>query len=153
MAVNGPRVRLLTSTNFFASACASRFRQAKKCGAHSPRSRQNAATFSPLLACWEISFRHLLQACCLRWVMPPACSLSRHKGKMGLVYRSLRFHFSFMKSQITRPDWLSKTLPFEVIKHSPVAKNSVSAGSSRVAIGSAEPFSLNLSSLLGPPFS
>src|SRR5437764_10461082 len=62
-----------TSTNFFASASFRRFRHAKKCGAHSPRSRQNAATLSPLLPCWEISFRHFFHACFLRWVMAPAC--------------------------------------------------------------------------------
>src|SRR5437016_2004385 len=77
-----------TSTNFCATACASRFRQAKKCGAHRPRSRQKAATLCPLLACWEISFRHLILACFLRWVMLPACYLRRPQSKMGLVYRS-----------------------------------------------------------------
>jgi hypothetical protein len=66
------------------------FPPGKKCGAHSPRSRQKAATLFRLLACWEISFRHLVLACCLRWVMLPACYLC---WPNGFVDRFPRFGF------------------------------------------------------------
>src|SRR5437016_8369965 len=79
---------ILISTNGSTAASLNRFFQAKKCGAHSPRLRQNAATLCPLLVCCEINFRHFLHACFRRCVMCPACSSPAHARKMGFRYRS-----------------------------------------------------------------
>ena len=88
-----------TSTNFGsgapcasrpASASRSRFFQAKKYGAHNPRSRQNAATLCPLRPCSLTSFRHFPHTCLLlsRCVMQQPCYTHPSLRKMRLAYRS-----------------------------------------------------------------
>src|SRR5216684_8879252 len=59
---SGTAAASFSSTNFAASACLNRFFQAKNCGAHTPRSRQNTATLCPLRACSETTLRHFVHA-------------------------------------------------------------------------------------------
>src|SRR6266704_4346385 len=63
---SGAAAACVTSTNLAASACLSRFFQAKNCGAHTPRSRQNAAILCPLRACSKTTFRHFVHTFLLR---------------------------------------------------------------------------------------
>src|SRR5208283_4356495 len=76
---------ILTSTNSAASASRSRFFHAKKCGAHSPRSRQYAATLCPLRACSKTTFRHFAHAFRLRCrcVILQDCYLARTSARWG----------------------------------------------------------------------
>ena len=65
-----------TATNSSLPAWLSRFFQAKKCGAHSPRSRQNAATLSPLRFCSATIRRHFAHASRPRFCMPHCAAIS-----------------------------------------------------------------------------
>jgi hypothetical protein len=85
-----------TSTNCAASSpCAclgvaasrNRFFQAKKCGAHSLRAPQNAATLCPLPTCSETSFPHFAHTLLLRFcrVIPQHCYTHTRPCKMGFT--------------------------------------------------------------------
>ncbi len=81
--LNGPagcrRLRRLYNLHgheLFPPAWLSRFFQAKKCGAHRPRSRQKAATLSPLFFCSATNRRHFAHASRPRFCMPHCAAIS-----------------------------------------------------------------------------
>src|SRR6266576_3148300 len=70
-----------------------RFFQAKKCGAHSLRSPQNAATLCPLRTCSETNFSHFAHTFLLRScrVIPQHCYTRTRPCKMHFTQRSRTF--------------------------------------------------------------